>query len=234
MKLFKVLLMLFAVGVIGAGAFVWFGAFNVAADEPHWRITHRLMETVRGRSIGTRAASVEVPALDDAALIRSGAGNYNAMCVTCHLSPGNSDTELSLGLYPTPPTWPELGAVDPREAFWVIKHGVKMSGMPAWGKSMDDRYIWGMVALLQQFPQMTKSRYDELVGASGGHDHGGGESVPHDAANTSGMAGTHGADAHAADTARSSLEPADDPMADAVTDDAIEAPQPAHDDGHQH
>ena len=162
-------MLLLAVVVVGAVAFVWFGMYNVAADEPHWPITHRLMETVRGRSIGTRAASIEVPALDDEVLIRSGAGNYNAMCVGCH---------LSRGLYPAPPTWSELGAVAPREAFWVIKHGVKMSGMPAWGKSMDDRSIWGIVALLQQFPRMTKARYDELVAGSGGHDHGDGESMP--------------------------------------------------------
>jgi hypothetical protein len=116
----------------------------------------------------------------------------------------------------------------------VIKHGVKMSGMPAWGKSMDDRYIWGMVALLQQFPQMTKSRYDELVSASGGHDHGGGESMPHSDEAMPGMADMEGNDHHEDASARSSFEPVDDPMADAVSDDASEAPQPAHDDAHKH
>lgn len=70
-----------------------------------------------------------------------GLGIYNSMCVICHLSPGASDTELSLGLYPTPPTWSELSTTDPREVFWIVKHGVKMSGMPARGKSMDDKYI---------------------------------------------------------------------------------------------
>ncbi|MBK6725790.1 MAG: cytochrome c [Xanthomonadales bacterium] len=215
MKRFKIFLLMFVVAVIGAAAFIGLGVYNVAADDPHWPLTHRLMETVRSRSISTRAVDVTVPPLDDDALIRAGAGNYDAMCVTCHLSPGTPDTELSLGLYPPPPTWSELGAVDPREAFWVIKHGVKMSGMPAWGKSMDDRYIWGMVALLRQFPRMTQARYHELVTTSGGHDHGGGESMPHDAATLSGM---DQVDPPADGATRSSFEPIDDPMAEAASD----------------
>lgn len=231
MKLIKVLLVLVAVVAVGAATFIGLGVYNVAADDPHWPITYRVMETVRGRSISTRAADIAVPKLDDDALIRSGAGNYNAMCVTCHLSPGNSDTELSLGLYPAPPTWSELGTADPREAFWVIKHGVKMSGMPAWGKSMDDRYIWGMVALLQQFPHMTKARYDELVASSGGHDHGGGETMLHEGTSMPGVAGR---DHHDEEVPRSSFEPTDDPMTEAAPEHDHKTPQPGHDDQHQH
>jgi len=231
MKRFKVPLLTLTVVVVGATAFIGLGVYNTAADDPHWTITYRLMETVRGRSISTRAADITVPPLNDDALIRAGAGNYDAMCVACHLRPGTPDTELSLGLYPTPPTWSELGAADPREAFWVIKHGIKMSGMPAWGKSMDDRYIWGMVALLQQFPRMTKARYDELVSTSGGHDHGGGESTPHDAATVSGM---DQVDRPADGAVRSSFEPIDDPMAEAAPGDSDEAAKPAHDHRHEH
>ena len=51
-----------------------------------------------------------------------------------------------------------------------------MTGMPAWGKSMDDRYVWGVVAFLNELPGMTADRYRELVEASGGHQHGGLES----------------------------------------------------------
>lgn len=231
MKPFIVLLLALVAVVVGASTFIGLGAYNVAADDPHWPMTYRLMETVRGRSISTRAVDIAVPPLDDGALIRAGAGNYDAMCVGCHLSPGAPNTELSLGLYPPPPTWSELGAVDPREAFWVIKHGVKMSGMPAWGKSMDDRYIWGMVALLQQFPRMTKARYYQLVSTSGGHDHGGGESMPHNPATIPGMGGMD----PASDAATgSSIELIDDPMTEAASGAAGEGPKPAHDHRHEH
>lgn len=171
MKLIAWLLGLLGLAVAAAGLFIWTGAYNIAADEPHWSSTEQVMETVRDRSVEARISSIVVPALDDEALIRTGAGNYDAMCVDCHLKPGEDHTELSAGLYPGPPNLGQDRSEDPAEAFWVIKHGIKMSGMPAWGKSMEDEYIWGMVAFLQQLPGMSADQYHELVEASEGHTH---------------------------------------------------------------
>jgi mono/diheme cytochrome c family protein len=159
--------------IVGAGVFIWSGAYNVAADEPHWPLTKYAMETVRDRSIAAHASGIAVPDLDDESLIRAGAGNYDAMCTGCHLKPGLEKTEQSDGLYPAPPDLAHDRIDDPAAAFWVIKHGIKMTGMPAWGKSMDDDYIWGMVAFLQRLPDMSRDRYEELVKASGGHQHAG-------------------------------------------------------------
>jgi mono/diheme cytochrome c family protein len=164
--------------VLGTAVFIWSGAYNIAADEPHWPLTEYAMETVRERSIAARASVVVVPDLVDEAMIQSGAGNYDAMCVGCHLQPGVQRTELSNGLFPAPPNLSRRRIDDPAAAFWVIKHGMKMSGMPAWGKSMDDESIWGMVAFLQRLPDMSQERYEKLVEASGGHQHGGTESAP--------------------------------------------------------
>lgn len=156
----------------GAGAFIWSGAYNVAADEPHWPLTQYAMETVRERSIEARSTGIAVPDLDDESLIRAGAGNYDAMCDDCHMEPGKDHTELSAGLFPAAPSLARDRIDNPAEAFWVIKHGIKMSGMPAWGKSMDDGSIWGMVAFLQQLPDISEARYRELVESSEGHTHG--------------------------------------------------------------
>ena len=156
----------------GAALFAWSGAYNVAADEPHWRLTERVMETVRDRSIAAGADRVDVPDLSDESLIRAGAGNYDAMCVRCHLRPGLEGTELSRGLNPAPPDLGRRGIEDPAAAFWTVKHGIKMSGMPAWGRHMEDHYIWGVVAFLQKLPGMTPDDYHELVESSGGHSHG--------------------------------------------------------------
>ena len=96
-----------------------------------------------------------------------GAGNYAAMCAGCHLVPGSKGTELSRGLYPEPPDL-SANAVEPAHAFWVIKHGVKASGMPAWGKSMDDDAIWSLAAFLQKMPNMDEAAYKEMAARSGG------------------------------------------------------------------
>jgi cytochrome c553 len=165
--------------VVFITGFVWTGVYNIGADDPHWRPTHALLETVRHRSIDTRASKLQVPTdLSDPVRVRQGAGNYDAMCTGCHLSPGMSETELSKGLYPAPPNLTKA-TVDAAHAFWVIKHGIKASGMPAWGKSMDDAYIWNMAAFLQQLPKLSPEQYKTLVASSGGHSHGGGETKPH-------------------------------------------------------
>lgn len=161
-----------------AVGFVWSGAYNVGADDSHTRPVHTVLEAARNRSIDTRASKLQLPAnLTDPARIRQGAGNYDAMCTGCHLGPGMTGTELSRGLYPAPPNLAKT-PVDPARAFWVIKHGIKASGMPAWGKSMKDEYIWNMAAFLQELPKLDAAQYEALVASSGGHSHGGTESEP--------------------------------------------------------
>jgi mono/diheme cytochrome c family protein len=165
-------------GLLIGGGFIWTGIYNVGADDTHTRPVYALLQAIRQRSITSRASSIEVPDLSDPALIRQGAGNYDSMCTGCHLRPGMDHTELSKGLYPAPPTFGKAAAGNPAHHFWVIKHGIKGTGMPAWGKSMEDQYIWGMVAFLQQLPRLDPQRYQALVASSGGHSHGGGETEP--------------------------------------------------------
>ena len=160
--------------------FVWSGIYDVGADSIHSRPVYSMLQTLRERSITARAGKLHPPPnLSDMALIRQGAGNYDAMCTGCHLGPGIEPTELSRGLYPAPPNLAKAGEFVPSHHFWVIKHGIKASGMPAWGKSMGDEYIWGMVAFLQQLPKLDAAHYRALVASSGGHSHGGGESGEH-------------------------------------------------------
>lgn len=160
------------------GLFVWSGIYNIGADDTHTRPMYTLMQTMRERSITARANELHPPPnLNDPVLIRQGAGNYSAMCTGCHLAPGMAETELSKGLYPAPPNLTRK-TVDAAKAFWVIKHGIKASGMPAWGKSMSDEYIWNMAAFLQQLPKLNAQQYQAMVDSSGGHGHGGGETMP--------------------------------------------------------
>ncbi|MHB1245691.1 MAG: c-type cytochrome [Sulfuriferula sp.] len=163
MTYIKTALVLLLVFALGIGVFIWTGIYNPGADSPHWKITYDLMQASRERSIEHHAAAISVPSnLNDPQVILKGAGQYAAMCTTCHLAPGKEDSELRPGLYPQPPNLSKV-SVDPRKAFWVIKHGLKMSAMPAWGESHDDATIWSMVAFLQKLPGMTPQQYKEIV-----------------------------------------------------------------------
>ena len=178
-SLFTLMVLAVAALILVAG-FIWSGLYNIGADDQHTRPVYALLQVMRDRSISVRANKLHPPPnLNDAAMIRQGAGNYAAMCAGCHLAPGMGPTELSKGLYPAPPALAKLTVSDPAHHFWVIKHGIKASGMPAWGNSMRDEYIWGIVAFLQQLPTLDAEEYEALVASSGGHSHGGGETKPH-------------------------------------------------------
>lgn len=156
------------------------GLIDVGADTPHSQPVVAALGFVRERAIARRVADLAPPAdLADPERVRRGAGNYDAMCVECHLAPGLPDSEIRRGLYPTPPNLAlpgEGGAAgrNPARDFWIIKHGIKASGMPAWSKGgMEDEAIWDLAAFLQTLPTLSLPAYRELVAASDGHSHGG-------------------------------------------------------------
>jgi mono/diheme cytochrome c family protein len=148
---------------LGAGAFVGSGVYDIGADDHHTRIVLALIEQLRDRSIGVRARAIEVPELDDAARIAAGARQYATLCASCHLAPGVTQSDLRPGLYPHPPNLAQQNASDARRAFWTVKHGVKMSAMPAWGKTLDDAAIWDIVAFVRKLPEMSPAAYRQLL-----------------------------------------------------------------------
>ncbi|MBL8470814.1 MAG: cytochrome c [Rhodocyclaceae bacterium] len=166
--------------LIVAYGMIWAGAISFAADEPHSDDLTRLIGWARERAIAKASADISAPHnLSDPERIRHGAGNYDAMCADCHLTPGAEESEIRKGLYPVPPNLSlVLAGADSEHAdarrFWIIKHGIKGSGMAAWSRGgMDDEAIWNLVAFLRQLPQLSKPAYAELVAHSGGHSHSG-------------------------------------------------------------
>ena len=153
------------------GIFIYVGAYNIAADAPHWKWVYNTLDSLRENSIAARARGIKSPAdLGDPKRVAAGAGLYNEMCTGCHLGPGLEKSEMSQGLYPPAPELARGTSHTPEQMFWIIKHGVKLSAMPAWGKTHDDQLIWDMVAFLQKLPKMTPEQYKAAV-ASAPEDH---------------------------------------------------------------
>ena len=163
-----VLAVLVALAAVAALA-AYSGAYDVAADEPHWTLTERALQIVRERSIAARAKNLQVPHLDDEKRVLRGAGEYAEMCQGCHLGPGVEETGLRRGLNPKPPELAR-GRLDPREAFWVIKHGIKATGMPAWGPTHDDGLLWSLVAFVRKLPGLDANGYRALLAKAPAHD----------------------------------------------------------------
>lgn len=221
----KLLLGIMAVVVIGAVAgciIIGAGIIDAGADTPHNPFVHQALSFARERSIASRIANLKEPKdFTDTERVRRGAGNYAAMCVNCHLAPELPDSEIRKGMYPAPPNLAAGSGITPaRNAvrdFWIIKHGIKSTGMPSWSKGgMEDAAIWDLAAFLRQLPHLSKADYDLLVTASDGHSH-------------SGMEGDeNGQDEHAADHA--TPEPA--PAVNSTTD--VQKEQNHDHDAHEH
>tara|TARA_R110001583_G_scaffold186189_1_gene346803 strand:- start:33447 stop:34052 length:606 start_codon:yes stop_codon:yes gene_type:complete len=173
MNILKSLLIVIVLAVIGVGIFIYSGAYPIGADVPHGKFEYWLLETLRDKSIDKSSEGITVPPLDSPELLLAGGPDYNDMCAACHLKPGKDQSDMSLGLYPSPPnlvTHSEASEHEhgnneqlARRQFWVIKHGIKASGMPAWGPTHDDERIWAMVAFLQKLPDLSPDQYQILT-----------------------------------------------------------------------
>jgi mono/diheme cytochrome c family protein len=166
MRIASTLLVLLLIGVL---LLIWFGAFNVAATEQHSDLTLWLISFVRDRSIAVRAsASQSIPSLIDPELITNGFRSYHSMCVACHSAPGRKSSPLRQGLNPTPPKL-DSQRVQRRsntELYWIIQHGIRMTGMPAFGPSHRPEAIWALVGFIRQLPNITPQQYQDMVQAS--------------------------------------------------------------------
>lgn len=162
----------FVVSVVG-GTVIGSGMYNIAANDKHWDITTSMIEVMRDKSIETRSKELQAPNLDNKDRIARAAPNYAAMCATCHLSPGVDKSELYEGLYPQPVVFTKVTVPtrQPEETFWIIKNGLKMTGMPAWGLYNSDDQIWDLVAFVNTVNEMSAEEYQKLVDA-GEHMHG--------------------------------------------------------------
>ena len=148
------------------------GVYDFAADVPHTALVTKLVGFARERSIEVRAGKVDVPPLGNPAMIREGAEHYDAMCVSCHLAPGMRENEMRPGINPKPPLLGAIPPENPAEQFWIVKHGLKMTGMPAWGITHSDQEIWNIVAFLQKLPGMPAQQYRALTqNAHAHHEH---------------------------------------------------------------
>ena len=141
------------------------GAYSVAASRGHWEITRQILEFAMKRSIATHSwFAPRPPPLDDSDLVQLGAGHFLRGCAPCHSAPGEPKSPIVEQMLPSPPqlhltalAWSDV------ELFWIVKHGIKYTGMPAWpGQARDDE-VWAMVAFLRRLPKMSVDEYRAMA-----------------------------------------------------------------------
>jgi mono/diheme cytochrome c family protein len=144
---------------IGAAVFFFGGFFDIAADHPDPDVVNWALIHVRKASIARHASDQPPASLEDPALVRAGARAFSQVgCINCHGGPGVKPAKFSEGLNPPPNLDKVINNLLPQEVFWIIKHGIKMTGMPSFGVDdppVADQTIWTMVAFLKKLPSVS-------------------------------------------------------------------------------
>src|SRR5579859_218360 len=157
--------------VVAAGAAVYFfgGFYSVAATEEIAPVTWILVH-VRQASVDRHATGTPPMSLDDAAIVRTGARAFATRgCTTCHGAPGLQWAKYTEGMQPYPPDLKEIvNDREPRQLFWIIKSGFKMTAMPSFGAiGVPDQEIWSIVAFLKKLPTVSEEDFKTWSAYSG-------------------------------------------------------------------
>ncbi|MFN0262250.1 c-type cytochrome [Tepidamorphus sp. 3E244] len=158
-------LILAGLGLAGAVAVVGIGLYNVAASSGHWPGVSWVLHMAFTQSVKLRAPPESaVPPLDDPDFVALGARHYDSACKTCHGAPGIPRSATVRRMVPEPPQIADAaGHWEPQHLFWIVKHGAKMTGMPAWPSKERDDHVWPVVAFLEQVGGMDGGAYARLV-----------------------------------------------------------------------
>jgi hypothetical protein len=160
------ILTVIVLSALGGVIFIWSGTYNIAADVPHYTLTFWLLDEAHERSVTSHSRGIVPPSLEDPKLAEVGFPHFHEMCRLCHGAPGTPRQEFAEGLYPTPPSLDSDDVqqdLDNAELFWVVKHGLKMTGMPSFGKTHTEEQLWGIIAFLRRLPDLTPEDYRVLV-----------------------------------------------------------------------
>ncbi len=143
------------------------GIIPIKASSRHWAITKWFLNFSSQRSVSTHTIGMDVPPLDDAALVLKGAGTYESNCRGCHGSPSIHSPRVTHHMTPQPPYLPTvLHEWDDAELFYIVKHGIKFAGMPAWPTQQRDDEVWAMVAFIRLLPGINVDEYRRLTGTN--------------------------------------------------------------------
>lgn len=156
-----------ALAAVGAFAFVRLGVYDTSATAPHTQTVYWLLDEVKRYSVRRRAAGLEPPPMRDAGRLALGAACYRQHCAQCHGGPGASRDPVGSSLQPVPgPLVDAARRWHPREVYWITRHGIKMSGMPAWELRLDDRELWAVTAFVDRLGELSPADYDRAIAQS--------------------------------------------------------------------
>ncbi len=149
------------VAVIGLG---WFAAKGLDARDVPGPTETRLSRAARHWLVPSSARNRPNPEAASTEALQDGLAHWADHCASCHGNDGSGKTAMGQGLYPKAPDMrlPDTQQLSDGELFYLIEHGVKITGMPAWttGTPDGERSSWHLVHFIRKLPSLTE---DELT-----------------------------------------------------------------------
>jgi cytochrome c553 len=153
-----------ALAGMGGALFAWSGLYDVAASAGHLPITRDFLQYVMKQSVAFHAPHLKAPPLDDPKLILRGAAYYHTGCAPCHGARGIQASPIEIRATPPPPPLYSMAQTfSPDELHWIVKHGIKLTAMPAWPSQQRDDEVWAIVAFLEKLPTLDQNAYQEIA-----------------------------------------------------------------------
>jgi mono/diheme cytochrome c family protein len=149
--------------IAGGLAVIYSGLPNVAATSPHTVLVAWALSTTTDQSAEAASQKVKLPPDFNQMDVFAAYHDYDKMCVMCHGAPGVDTGWVGKGVYPDPPDLHEsVKDMKAQEVFWIIKHGIKDTAMPALQPTHSDDDIWRMTAFVKNLPNVTPQEYGSL------------------------------------------------------------------------
>jgi cytochrome c553 len=150
-------------GVVGALVAVS-GIIPMKASAGHWWLTERFLKFAQRRSVATHSLGTKAPTQWEPWQVLKGAGAFENGCRPCHGSPDLKNPAIAGAMLPKPPDLSlRIEGRDTEELFFIVKHGLKFTGMPAWPSLDRDDEVWAIVAFLRTLPGLDSVSYRRLV-----------------------------------------------------------------------
>lgn len=157
------LLLALLFGLSAALVFIYSGIYNVAATKQHTAPVYWAIHTAMIHSVRRRAD--EVPPMPPPTLLfEQGSRLYQSHCAQCHGGPGVAPEPFAMGMTPVPLSLVQTArewAVS--EIYWAVKHGIKMTGMPAWEFRFNPTELWSVVAFVTCLPALSPKNYQAIM-----------------------------------------------------------------------
>jgi mono/diheme cytochrome c family protein len=147
------------------------GYMAVNADVTPSSVEHWVANSALDASVERQAPHVDNPVPKTDANLIDGVKLYSMNCAVCHGGLDRKRNKLGEAFYPPAPQILVRGLHDPEwHIFFVVKHGVRLTGMPAWDKVMSDDDMWKITAFVKQINQLPPAVEQQRKQALGATD----------------------------------------------------------------